>query len=179
VRNVVSARVRACRSYGPDLGHRYGRPLLEGPAVGNRVVPLVTRPPLPKHVEQAGASHSSPMTNHVSVKRGHSSSPATTPVRSRLRATRGSLARSVPRRRIGRAGVEPHARSGLCDRPVRRRRGARRRSALTNHRWYTTISAPAPRTRWVLRHPEIGQLIDPDRQSYGRFAVSRTEGVRP
>jgi hypothetical protein len=36
------------------------------------------------------------MTDHVSVKRRDSLSPATTPVRSRLRATRGSLAPSVP-----------------------------------------------------------------------------------
>jgi thioredoxin reductase len=38
---------------------------------------------------------------------------------------------------------------------------------------------PAPRTRWVVRRPQIGQLTDPNRQSYGRCAVSRTEGTRP
>jgi hypothetical protein len=81
---------------GPHLGHSCGRPVLERPAVGIRVVPLVARPPRCQASRTGGASHSSPMTNHASVKRGDSSSPATTPVRSRLRATRGSLARSVP-----------------------------------------------------------------------------------
>ena len=44
---------------------------------------------------------------------------------------RGCARRVVGRRRTRRRSVEPHAQGGSSDQPVRRRRGAQRRSALT------------------------------------------------
>ena len=91
-----------------------------------------------------------------------------------------------PRSMCGRAGGGPRRRTSSPTRgaapattpPVQRRRAARCCLALTDH-WFTTASAACSKNT-VCRAPSPDWIVDgPHRQSYGRSALSSTEGDRP